>query len=294
VDAGSDDVCDICGFYAGGALVGNTLTLEGDIRQNYYTTLTDPDNSYMVFTLPKGSSETVFPVQSGGYYRFSLGVAAKEMNDTVTGTLYGRDGVRGQSYTFSNRAYADVILNSTDNEEYIAAQPMVRAMLHYGAYAQKHFGYNVDKLANTGIGDSGIDAVSYTDLSAYSRSITHNLSTIRFVGASMILKSNTTLRLFFRVSDGVEPTFTYGDQILTAEQRDGNHYVDIPGICASDLDSDFTVTFSDGTDSGSVTYNPMTYCYTVLKNSSYDDTLKDLVKAIYLYNREANALFEEE
>ena len=38
---------------------------------------------------------------------------------------------------------------------------------------------------------------------------------------------------------------------------------------ASDLDNSYTVTFTDGTQEGSVTYNPMTYCYTILKNSGY-------------------------
>lgn len=287
-DSDADGKCDICGFFAGGALAGNTLTLNGDIVQNYYTYLDDPEGVTMSFTL-NGKTTTVSPVAAGdGMYNFPFRVAAKEMTANVTATLMQGQN-EGQTYTFNSREYADVILNST-NDTYVAAQPMVRAMLHYGAYAQLHFGYNTGSLANAGLGSSGIEDVTYTTLSDFARPATQNTSGIRFLGASMLLESNTTLRLFFRVTCE-NPVFTYNGQTLTTGIRNGNTYVDIPNICASDLDQIFTVTFSDGTSQGSVAYSPMHYCYTILRSSGYAQSLKDLVRSIWLYNQAANDYF---
>ena len=286
--------CEICGFLSGVTMAGQSLVLEGDIVQKHYLNIGNVSaDAYVEFAV-NGKKVSTMPVsagqQEGIYTVFPFTVAAKEMSAEVTVTVVDGES-RSQGYTFSNVDYARTIL-SVDDPKYLPARPMVKAMLHYGAFAQLHFGYNTDNLANAGLEASGIDAVTMDTLSAYARPTTSNTSSVRFLGSSMILESNTTLRLFFKVTGDIQNiTFTYGDQTLTPKVRDGNYYVDIPGICASDLDKDYTVNFTEGTNAGSVTYNPMTYCYTILKTSGYAETLKDLVKSIWLYNQAANAYF---
>lgn len=64
-------------------------------------------------------------------------------------------------------------------------------------------------------------------------------------------------------------------------------------IFAKDLDTSYTIEVNDGFETVTVTYNPMTYRYNVLKNEcAYEQDLLDLAKALYLYNQAANDYFE--
>jgi hypothetical protein len=79
------------------------------------------------------------------------------------------------------------------------------------------------------------------------------------------------------------------------KERSGLHYVDIVGISAKDLDENVTVTISDGTNTAEVFFNPMSYCQGVLRDTSgaFTAEMKDLVRALYLYNEAANVYFKE-
>ena len=69
----------------------------------------------------------------------------------------------------------------------------------------------------------------------------------------------------------------------------------ISGIAAQNLDDDFTVCISVGDSNNySVQYSPLTYCYNVLARETTQertDELKDLIKALYIYNAKANNYF---
>jgi len=80
---------------------------------------------------------------SGSYYVVNYGgVAAKEMCDTVTVTVYNANGEAvSEPYADSMREYA--------MRKYDAAPTVFTDMLNYGAAAQTHFGYGTDDLANS-------------------------------------------------------------------------------------------------------------------------------------------------
>lgn len=74
-------------------------------------------------------------------------IAAKEMTDTVTGTLYYKDGTpASNSYTESVKSYAMRTLAAQESGSKLI--PALVDMLNYGAGAQGHFGYATDNLAN--------------------------------------------------------------------------------------------------------------------------------------------------
>jgi hypothetical protein len=165
-------------------------------------------------------------------------------------------------------------------------------MLHYGAASQLHFGYNTTSLAN-----SGLEAPDYSGAVIEGFEVNRNQGTslVAFAGASLLLKSETTLRLFFNVdsSAAASLTISYKGEALALSQRSGKYYVDIPNISAKNLDDDFVVSVFDGTDTAEVSYCPLSYCASILANvnGTYTKQLQDVAVALYEYNKAANNYF---
>ena len=158
-------------------------------------------------------------------------------------------------------------------------------MLNYGANSQTYFGVE-GTLANAGLDDA--DKVLGDVTIEHSTPVISALPEgVTFEGASLSLKSETTLSLFFKNTSGDPVTFKYGSDEITAVDNNGYLQVTITGIKAKQLSSDFTITVGD---SGSVTYSPMNYCKTVLEGE-YPDNLKNVVKALYKYSQEADSYF---
>ncbi|MBQ8967610.1 leucine-rich repeat domain-containing protein [Ruminococcus sp.] len=281
-------------------LYGYSITLDGSIGVNFYVELTDEllasETAEMVFTVPNGSktdtqnllvkdviakSSNKVVIGSKTYYKFKCSVTAKDMASEITAQLVDGEN-SGEKYTYSVKDYADYLIEHTEVEQYEKAAPLVKAMLNYGAYSQEYFG------EGTPLADSykaAVDDVSvpvkfeYDDNAKLPEGVT-------FEGATLSLKSETTLSLYFK---GLPEGTTFTCNGKTVETAKNGKYVvaRIRGIKASELENDFTVTFKDG----SVTYNAMTYCYNVLNGGSGDEKLQNVCKALYLYAEEANKYF---
>jgi hypothetical protein len=118
----------------------------------------------------------------------------------------------------------------------------------------------------------------------------------KLYSASLILKSETTLRFFFKVDSGVENfSVLYGTETLEVKERGGLYYVDVTGISAKDLDADITLTINDGGNTADVVFNPMSYCQGVQNDTTgaFGENMKNLVAALYQYNLAADNYFEE-
>ena len=161
-------------------------------------------------------------------------------------------------------------------------------MLNYGAYSQSYFGTHIDSLANASLdeADKSLGEVTITHSNA---AVTNLPEGVTFEGASLSLKSEITLSLFFKNKNGSSVTFKLGDETIDAVDNNGYLQIKITGIKASKLSSDFTVTVGE---SGSVTYSPMNYCQLVL-SGNYTDAHKDVVKALYKYSQAADSYFTE-
>lgn len=267
-----------------------SISPKGNIAVNYYTKLpTSLLNSDATVTFTVDGDTTEIPVSEGTkvtleglpYYVFSCQVPAKQMTDTITATCGGVTAAE-----FSVRAYADIILNGSYSD---GLKSLVTSMLHYGAYAQQHFGHNTGSLADAGLDAADLSSVTADALKDYA-STSVGPDGAKFYGCSLILESETTLRFFFKVSEDAELTVNGGT--LEVKTRGDYQYVDITNISAKDLGSPITLTVSDGANTAEVTASPLTYCYNVLSaGSAYDAKLVELVKSLYLYYVQAAVYF---
>ena len=294
----------------GARLVGHSISLEGDIGVNFYMELTGDvaysETAYMHFTIPTGSTTTESDVyvkdanivSSDGkkYYVFKCRVAAKEMTSDIKAQII--DGDRsGTEYTYSVKDYADYLLSHTgENEEWDKAVPLVKAMLNYGAYSQVYFDKNPEKLANAGLtteektlGDVSINIAEPV--------ISDLPGDTTFEGATLSLKSVTTLSLYFRSSQ----TLNFDCQGYTVETVSSGDYqiARIRGFKSDRIGDTITLTVN-GT--GTATYSPLNYCKKVLtlSTSTEDEAknektlrLQNTVKALYWYWQAACDYFSE-
>jgi hypothetical protein len=93
-------------------------------------------------------------MEAGGVKYFVVeyaGIAARQMGDDVTVTIYDGEGNRiSESKTTSIRDYAMAKLENSANAEFKTA---LVDMLNYGAAAQVKFGYKTDDLVNSQLTD---------------------------------------------------------------------------------------------------------------------------------------------
>ena len=281
------------------ALISRTISLKGNIGINYYMDLGDEvaadANAYMRFTYEDGRTQDIHLGDPGsdfssGYYTFSCQVSAKEMADRIKCQFFYGENSATEESLYSVKTYADRMLANSGSTEKLTT--LLASMLHYGAASQLHFGYNTTSLAN-----SGLEAPDYSGAVIEGFEVNRNQGTslVAFAGASLLLKSETTLRLFFNVdsSAAASLTISYKGEALALSQRSGKYYVDIPNISAKNLDDDFVVSVFDGTDTAEVSYCPLSYCASILANvnGTYTKQLQDVAMALYEYNKAANNYF---
>ena len=283
----------------GAKLAGYSVSLDGDIAVNFYVKLSSEvassSTAYMQFSVPGTSPEyqlqTVYvkdldPTQFNNetYYVFKCRVAAKDMKTQISATLIDGDS-SCEFAPYSVKDYADWLLAHTDDSaEYAKAAPLVKAMLNYGAAAQLYFSKGAtpeEKLANYDL--LADDKAINVDTIPQAEEAFSLPDGVVFEGATLSLKSETTLSLYF--SGLTDPTFSCdGKTVETVEN--GSYWVArIRNISANELQDTFTVTF----DGGSATYCPMNYCSNAL--SSSNEYLQNVAKALYLYSEAAKVFF---
>jgi len=281
-------------------LVSRTISLEGNISINYYMDLpqwvvNDP-NAYMLFTYADGRTATLrigdeeaSYSEDTGLYIFSCQVTSKEMTDQIRCQFFYGNGKSTEESLYSVKTYTDRILSATTNQ---TLKDLLVSMLHYGGAAQINFNYATDILANEGL---PIPDYTQVTIDGYEVNKNQGTSLVSYAGASLLLESRTTLRLFLRPDSTVGETFTvtHNGVVLNKTARGDLYYVDIPNITANDLDEIFTVTVSHGEEQAEVSYCPLSYCSSVLVNASglHTRQLQDVAAAVYLYNQSANAYF---
>jgi len=223
------------------------------------------------------------------YYGFTAKVNAKEMADVISGQYFYTNGSSAVK-DYSVKQYADIALvTDTVNAK---LKSLSRALLDYGMYAQEYFEYNTSNLAcNPKDVSPDVFSVTADTLEAFKANSVQGTPLVPLSNVSLLLKTETSLRLIFTPDASVsEMTVTYNGNPLSVTTKDSYKYVEILNIAAQYLDDTYTVTVYDGTETADVTYGPMAYCYNVLKNSTNND-LKNVARALYLYNRAANDYF---
>ena len=307
----------------GVALRGSNLTLNGNIGLNFYFEIDESlkdsifadETAKVRFTLADGSTvdvaanaglEDTSAMEGLTLYRYSCELTAKQMADTVTVQFIMNDKVIAE-YEHSVVDYAKIIIANAGNAYSAEEIALVKAMLNYGANAQLNFNYHTENLANSLTDADGnamitedekdLSSVTTATFEQYKATGTAIDGLGNFAAANLVLKSETTLKVYFKPVDGITPdmiTFKVGDNEVTATEYGEYFMISIPNINASALDDKHVITVTSKTDStktGTFDAYVYSYCYSVLKDSTgtYTEQLKDTLRALYLYNVAANS-----
>ena len=303
-DADNDGKCDDCGAIIdgiGAKLAGYSLSLTGNIGVNFYMELSDQiiadKDAYMQFTLPNGTVTKVLVSEAQTnttinaektYYRFPCEVASYEMTQDIKAQMFDGNGKCGKEYTYTVRDYAQYLIDHVDL--YQDAYPFAVAMLNYGACSQKYFNKAVDELANKYLNDDELEIPDRFEgyIDNYVATKAENGVLGKFAGLSMVLKSETTLNLFYEPKEGVDVsklTFSIDGKEITPVKREQYYILSLKNIRANELGNLKTFTVTDGTNTLTGDYCAMMYCYQVLRAAEgiYADDLVTLVKAFSAY-----------
>ncbi len=293
--------------YGHGVILGSEYILEYTVAEN-----TTMENPYIVFEQKDENgvvkSSSVDPYSESGKWRFQVpGIAAKEMNDTVVGTLYYKQGdglFAAQSDAYNLINYYKTMYPKLSADKYADLRALLNAMLHYGAAAQTYFGYNTDDLVSKHL-PSDYTAPDVTATSCSSK-IDVDGQIYTFAGATGELAQHINTQLYFEVASGKTAvsdlstlTFkgTYTDIngvknniTLTAEGgnigTNGNYLcVDINCIAAKDLRQDITGALYQGNTqiSQTVTFDFESYVATALASTATTENLKAVCRAALVY-----------
>ena len=310
-DADNDGKCDDCGAIIdgiGAKLAGYSLSLTGNIGVNFYMELSDQiiadKDAYMQFTLPNGTVTKVLVSEAQTnttinaektYYRFPCEVASYEMTQDIKAQMFDGNGKCGKEYTYTVRDYAQYLIDHVDL--YQDAYPFAVAMLNYGACSQKYFNKAVDELANKYLNGDELEIPDrfggYID--NYVATKAENGVLGQFAGLSMVLRSETTLNIFYEPKEGIDVSklnFIVDGKEITPVKRGQYYILSLENIKANELGNSKKFTVTDGTNTLSGDYCAMMYCYQVLQaqEGTYEDALVTLVKAFSDYAYTAQSI----
>ena len=310
-DADNDGKCDDCGAIIdgiGAKLAGYSLSLTGNIGVNFYMELSNKiiadKDAYMQFTLPNGTvtkvpvsaAQTNTTIKEGTtYYKFPCEVSSYEMTQDIKAQMFDGNGNCGKEYTYTVRDYAQYIIKNSSS--YVDAYPFAVAMLNYGACSQKYFNKAVDELANKYLNDNELEILDRFEgyIDNFVANKAENKVLGQFAGLSMVLKSETTLNIFYEPKEGIDVSklnFIVDGKEITPVKRGQYYILSLENIKANELGNSKKFTVTDGTNTLSGDYCAMMYCYQVLQaqEGTYEDALVTLVKAFSNYAYTAQSI----
>lgn len=203
-------------------VAGHSITLSADIGVNFYISLPEKYNAAnTTVTFAWGEGESAYNVRAtltpanmqGANYVVTCGVAAKEMGDIITMTVKSGDTeILGDQYSVIK--YCNVLHKAFPNDPEL--QLLITAMIKYGTYAQTYFNYRTDKPIEQQYDYYWDSDMYWDDANKYIASlenalpqpydltikdIVHEHYGISYYGMSVICKSKTTARFYFRIED---------------------------------------------------------------------------------------------
>lgn len=284
-----DSICDTCGLYKDGFITvkGYSLSLDDNIGVNFHveldSTVANDASAKMHITLPNGTTEDILvssaPKDTNNYYIFKGEVAAKEMTEQIKAQLITDSG-NSMVYTYAVRNYAESLLSDGNKTE--KEKALVNAMLNYGAASQTYFGHNTTDLANKNGTSTTIGTYDYSNLESFAATITDDNSILEEVKANLVLESKTILNVKFNAAN--DATIELNDVEVTATGT--NYVIPVKNINPANLATNCKVDIIVGGNTATIQCCPLSYCYSVLKNSN-DANLKNVVCALYDYNKAA-------
>ena len=256
------------------------VVLGDDIGLNFVLALTQGDE---VQVKVDGAEVPVELTQNeDGTYQVFIEVAAAQMTSEIQIVVNGQPVEK----TYSVRDYADVILSGEYND---LVKALVSNMLSYGGAAQKYFNVNTDDLADRNITVAEV-TVPGDDLSV---EVSDQLDDINLNGATLVMRSKTAVRFYFKAESVEDLTFTVNGKVYEPEKSNGMYYVEVADIDPQELADVLSMVVSDGANNLTVSYSPVTYISRMYYKAGSSEQMKDLVKAMYGYYIAAKALVKQ-
>lgn len=275
------------------SFLGISVSERGDISLNfYYSSLGDADSVAVKVCSPEGEIKSRYTVEKDNITADEKGrlvvcvrLAAVQMTDQVTVVTQKGGKNLGEEHTCSVREYADKVLADFSNKSYHSA---MRAMLNYGAMAQKHFGINTNALANADIYRNGTNPINAVDdIDCPAPEWTDGVK-LMFTGYEAFLENNTKFRFYFTYSGEAELTATVqregiDEQSIAVryDKEEERYFVRIADIAPTLYAEQYTVKVTDGEDTLTVKASLLSYADSLLNSSLTTDSQKNAARAMY-------------
>jgi len=253
-----------------------------------YTTLVIDDREYDLvdFENQQDENSSLSKLSGGDIIVYRKFIAAKEFGDKINVYLYeenetpmigGDDAAAIISYCA--RDYFNQVISDGYNSEQIIN--LCKALDNYGYASQNLFKYKAT--------DKALDIAGAGDLSAYKSTTSGVLPEgLRYLGSSLLLEGNTTIRHYFVGDSTGLIAAVNGDNNRVKVHQQGNYcYVDISNISAYNFDKSYELVVWTPEVSGNglagfriSNYSVLSYCEKVLSNPQSTSDLQTVAKAL--------------
>jgi hypothetical protein len=247
--------------------------------------LANDPNAFMRFTYANRIIEIPVSeaVRSGKYHNFYCRITSVNMTDEITAQMMVGEEAIGRQAATSLEKYCQYILKTSKDAKTLA---LMKAMLNYGAAAQKMIGYKTDNLANKNLSEAD-KVLALVDATGFKHNLSGSEAGIKPVEAKLVLGSETTIRIGFQLtgSKSIEEfTFAVDGVEVRPEYKGGMYCLEVENIAAHRLDEYHTFTCGDIT----LTYCGLSYVNQML--GIYNQgVIYDMVLALYYYSQATEA-----
>jgi endonuclease I len=293
------------------AFMKQSLLLDGKIGVKFYLDLPEIDGvdyaeSYMTFAITGKGTVTERDDydlndknQNGQYFGFTCYVGSIQMADTITATFHYGDGLTiGKTYAVKDYFTAfDAALAENPNAFGAKIQNLVKSVADYGHYvqpflaAQNGWTIGTDYAEMTKFYTTSYDVETIRSAVAGSAiSIEATGSEIGAFNFSLVLDSETTIRLFVSRGDGYTGPVTFKVDGVDAEATqlsNGRLLLEIPNLGAHMLSRTYTVSITTENSSATVTVSALSYA-NILFDAYATAAAENAACALWAYSNAAD------
>ena len=234
-----------------------------------------------------------------GKYVIDCEIVPKKLNNDISVAVFDDNGNR----VFEGRKHFDLATYLTKVADGLDADAakVAQALLDYGKLTQVYFGYESSEITAAELAEivGRLPANIEAPDRVYTKAATYNIalaSTSFIANAGSAIRHSFVLRSGYCIDD-YTATLTFMGKTKNVDfvaNNDGTrYYIDVADIAAADLDSEYTITIynKDGNAEITLTSTALTYARDHSQTTS-DQNLINMLKALYNYNLAANAYFE--
>ena len=227
-----------------------------------------------------------------GYYDIVIGTfAAKQMTEDITVNIYNGDGTSVFTEVYSIQKYCKLVIEGNYGDK---LTNLCKAVLDYGAYSQKYFGYNLNDLANEG--------TDYYSLSEIGSSYAGLDGSLKGVSILKQLNLESQVELWFEIDKDIAGSdltvavsaanngfigwsYTISDPIQ--DQYGEYVMVKIKGIPSGKLNERFNLTLTNSNGTSTWSWSAMSFAYAAQNSPS----LGNVSRALGTYYEYASKYF---